>query len=162
MNREQPAGSWAVAVTFMVALMLVILPLPDWAVSWRPAWVTMVLIYWCLAVPQKVGMGVAWILGIMLDVMTGTLLGLHALSLTLTAFLTNRIYLQIRVRPLWQQSITVLILVLFASGLDLWMKGIAGLPTVDDSILLPALTSALLWPWVFVLLRDIRRRFKVN
>lgn len=160
-HQHAPQGGWAVAMTFVVALMLVILPLPDWASPWRPAWLSMVLIYWCMATPQKVGLGFGWMLGLMVDVLTGTLLGQHALALSIVAYLTERFHLQLRVRAVWQQGITVFFLVLMAESLALWVKGIQGLPTAEDRVLWPALTSTLMWPWVFVILRDIRRKYDV-
>jgi rod shape-determining protein MreD len=51
---------WIIALSLVIALMLTALPLPEWAVNWRPAWVAMVLIYWCMALPERVGIGVRW------------------------------------------------------------------------------------------------------
>ncbi len=155
-------GGWTITTSFLVAFMLTALPLPDWAEPWRPAWVTLVLIYWCLAVPQRVGVGVGWVLGLFLDVMTGTLLGQHALGLALVAYLAVKFHLRVRAVPLWHQGISVFLLVLLERSLALWVKGIQGLPAQDSLVWVPALVSAVLWPWVFVILRDIRRRYKVS
>src|SRR5690606_27167374 len=87
MKPEHNAG-WAIILSFAVAFMLTAVPLPEWAASWRPAWVAMVLIYWCMALPERVGIGAAWCLGLLLDVQQGTLLGQHALGLALIAWLT--------------------------------------------------------------------------
>lgn len=162
MRRDERHGGWAIVGTFVAALMLTALPLPDWAEGWRPAWVTMVLIYWCLAAPQKMGMGGAFALGLLLDVMTGTLLGQNAFALVLVAYLCHKFYLQVRVRPPWQQGITVFILVAMVKILSLWTKGVQGLPTQDYAVLWPAITSTVLWPWVFVILRDLRRKYQVR
>ena len=154
-------GSLTIAASFLVALMLTALPLPQWAEPWRPAWVTLVLIYWCLAVPQRVGVGVGWVLGLLLDVMTGTLLGQHALSLSLVAFLALKLHLRVRVLPPWQQGISVFLLVVLDRALSLWVTGIQGMPTEAKAIWAPAATSTLLWPWLYVILRDVRRRYQV-
>ena len=69
------------AMSFVVSLMLTALPMPEWASLWRPAWVALVLIYWCMALPARSGVLVGWSVGLLLDVMTGTLLGQHALAL---------------------------------------------------------------------------------
>ena len=157
-----PRGLLAIATSFVVAFLLTALPLPQWAEPWRPAWVTLVLIYWCLAVPQRVGVLVGWTLGLLLDAMTGTLLGQHALSLSLVAFLSLRLHLRVRVLPVWQQGLTVFLLVVLDRALSLWVTGIQGMPTQALSIWAPAVTSTLLWPWLFVVLRDVRRRYQVS
>jgi rod shape-determining protein MreD len=151
-----------ILVVFLTALGLTVMPLPDWAKDFRPQWVPLVLIYWCLALPQRVGVGTAWTLGIGEDVITGTLLGQHALGLSLTAFLTLRLHQRIRIFPLWQQSITVLVLLLVERLLSLWVIGATGQPTPSLWYWTPTLVSMLLWPWVFIVLRDVRRRFAVT
>ncbi len=78
-------GGIVIILTLLMALILTILPLPDWAQMLRPQWYTLVLIYWVLALPLRVGVGIGWLVGIQVDVMTGTLLGQHALSLALIA-----------------------------------------------------------------------------
>ena len=161
MTPSRYRGATTIGASFLVALMLTALPLPQWAEPWRPAWVTLVLIYWCLAVPQRVGVGVGWALGLLLDVMTGTLLGQHALSLSLVAFLALRLHLRVRVLPAWQQGISVFLLVVLDRALSLWVTGIQGMPTEAKAIWAPAATSTLLWPWLFVILRDVRRRYQV-
>ena len=57
-------GSWIIFFSFIVAFMLTAMPLPEWASNWRPMWVTMVLVYWCMALPTKVGIGIAWTAGL--------------------------------------------------------------------------------------------------
>ena len=161
MTPSRYRGAATIATSFLAALMLTALPLPQWAEPWRPAWVTLVLIYWCLAVPQRVGVGVGWALGLLLDVMTGTLLGQHALSLSLVAFLALRLHLRVRVLPAWQQGISVFLLVVLDRALSLWVTGIQGMPTEAKAIWAPAATSTLLWPWLYVILRDVRRRYQV-
>ena len=104
-------GTVTIAVSFLVALMLTALPLPHWAEPWRPAWVTLVLAYWVLALPHRVGVGVGWGLGLLLDVLTGALLGQHALSLSLVAFLALRLHQRLRVLSPWEQGVSIFLLV---------------------------------------------------
>lgn len=155
-------GGWIIAFTFVVALMLTMLPLPDWAALYRPEWVAMVLIYWCLALPDRVGVGIGWSAGLLLDVVKGALLGQHALALALVAYLTLHLHQRVRVFPLWQQSLFVLLMVALNQLLVLWVKGIIGLQPGSWLYWLPSLTSMLLWPWVFLILRDLRRSFLVR
>lgn len=162
MSLARRQNGWAILATFVVAVMLTLLPLPEWAERFRPEWVAMVLIYWCMALPERVNIGIGWLAGLFLDVARGALLGQHALALTLVAYLTVRLHRRLRVFPLWQQSLAVLMLVACAQLLVLWVKGIIGQSPGDWSYWLPAFTSMLLWPWMFLILRDLRRHFRVT
>ncbi len=153
---------WAVvAATFVVALMLTALPLPDWAAPWRPAWAALVLVYWCMAVPEKIGVMAGWCVGILLDVLTGTLLGQHALALAVTAFAAHKLHRRVRVLPIWQQAISVFGLMLFYQVLVLWVSGVQGQPVPLFGYWTSPLISMALWPWLYIILRDLRRRYRV-
>jgi rod shape-determining protein MreD len=155
-------GGWVITTSIVVALMLTILPLPNWAQSYRPEWAALVVLYWCMALPERVGVGIAWIVGILLDVLKGSLLGQHALGLAVIAYLAISLHQRIRVYPLSQQALTILMLLALFQLLVLWFDGITGQPAKDWSYWMPSITSMILWPWVFVILRDLRRRFKVT
>ncbi len=162
MTLARHQGGMIIAITFIIALLLTVLPMPEWAQPYRPPWYTLVLIYWIIALPQRVGVGIAWLLGISVDVATGTLLGQHALGLALIAFISLKLYQRIRLFPLWQQSLSVLALLLLERILALWVMGAAGWDTPSWNYWLPPLTGMLLWSWVYLILRDVRRRFRVN
>ncbi|MCP5149441.1 MAG: rod shape-determining protein MreD [Chromatiales bacterium] len=147
--------------TLLLALALTALPVPPWAAIWRPAWVALVLIYWCMAVPSRIGVLAAWTVGLLLDVLSGTLLGQHALGLALVAYVTHETHRRVRVLPLWQQAVSVFVLVFVYQMLLLWINGIQGLPVVASAYWTAPLVSTLLWPWVFVVLRDVRRKYRI-
>ncbi len=153
---------WVILFTMFVALLLTAVPLPDWITAWRPAWAVMVVIYWSMALPQRVSVGTAWILGILLDVLQGSLLGQHAIGLIFVAYVTAKTHLQIRQHPLYQQSLFIGLLVALYLCLLIWVNGIIGRPPNTWSFLTPVMTSMLLWPWLFIILRDVRRRAKVT
>jgi len=155
------AGYTAIALSFLVALMLTALPMPAWAALWRPAWVALVLIYWCMAAPSYTGVIMGWALGLFLDVLAGTLLGQHALALAVVAFVAHHFHRQVRVLPIWQQSVSVFGLVFLYQALILWITGIQGLPVLASAYWSAPLVSMLLWPWIFIVLRDVRRRYQV-
>lgn len=155
-------GSWVIVLTFVAAFLLDAMPLPDWAVDARPLWVALVLIYWCMALPERIGIGIAWVLGLLLDVMQGTLLGHYALGLVVVAYVTVQTHRGVRVFPLLQQAVLVGFLLLFYLLLSLWVRGIVGLPPEKWSYWLPAVTSMVLWPWIFIILRDLRRKYNVS
>lgn len=161
MIHKQHNAGWVIVASFIIALMLTAMPLPDWAISWRPAWVAMVLIYWCMALPERVGIGIAWCMGLLLDVQQGTVLGQHALGLAIIAYITVKSHQRIRVFPLTQQAVLVCFYLLVLEFLTLWIQGLMGTPPQHWTFWMPAVTSMLLWPWLFIILRDVRRKCHV-
>ncbi|MFQ5994618.1 MAG: rod shape-determining protein MreD [Acidiferrobacterales bacterium] len=161
-QRRSLSGGIAITITFVVAFLLSLLPGPEWAERFRPDWVGLVLIYWCVATPQRVGIGIGWLAGLSLDLLYGSLLGQHALTLALIAYIAHRLHPQIRMFPPWQQAVTVLVLLLLNQVLVLWVNGIIG----QASTLWPNWTASIvgmvIWPLVFVILRDVQRRAQLD
>lgn len=155
-------GGLVVLLSLCIAMMLMILPLPDWARPFRPQWVTLILIYWVLVIPHGIGVGIGFLVGIAVDVLTGTLLGQHALGFSVATYATIKLHQRVRVFPLWQQSLVVLLLLLSEHLIALWVIGATHeQPPGLVYWIVPPL-GALLWPWLFLLMSDIRRRFRVQ
>ena len=154
-------GGSVIFITLLVALLLTNLPLPDSLRFARPDWVLLVLIYWTMALPHRVGVGIAWLLGLFTDVLTGTLLGQHALAYSIVIFLTIKLHQRLRLHPLWQQSLSILTLLALSQLLLLWINGMIGRPVHTWMYWLPSLLGALLWPIIFPILRGLRRSFRV-
>lgn len=148
----------AVALSLVVAFALTSVPLPEWASPWRPAWVAIVVIYWCLAIPERIGVLFAWTTGLLLDVQHGAILGQHALGLAFVAYVSVLYHQQVRVFPLVQQSLVVGSLVFIYLGGMLLTYNFLGSRPYSSLYLLGAVTSALLWPWAYIVLRDVRRK----
>ncbi len=148
-----------IALSVAVALVLTIIPLPEWGEALRPAWVALVVFYWVLALPERFNVGWAWLIGLLLDALTGSLLGTHALALLLVAVLANRWHLKMRMYPPWQQSLGVGLALVLYSVLLFWIGGIAGHLTRPVVRFVPVAVSALIWPWVYAVLRHVRQRF---
>lgn len=154
-------GSWVILVSFIIALLLTTIPLPGLLTDWRPAWVAMMLIYWCIVLPERVGIGIAWVLGLILDVYTGALLGQNALGLSVVAYLTLRLHKQLRVFPPLQQAVPICVCLLLLQFFTLWIRGIIGVPPQHWSFWAPVASSMLLWPVFFSIMRGVRRRYNV-
>lgn len=148
--------------TLIVALMLQMWPLPQWLEYARPEWVVLAMLYWALAMPERVGVTVAWVVGLFLDVSQGAIIGQHAVGLVIIVFVINTQYQRIRVFSLAQQALVVLLLLLIKQLLVLWVSGMVGQAPDIGLYFLPALTGAIVWPWVFIVLRDLRRRFTIS
>jgi rod shape-determining protein MreD len=115
-----------------------------------------------LALPHRVGMTTAWLLGLAADVLYGSLLGQNALALSLIAFLVLTLQQRLRVAPLWNQSLVLLIIFGLAQLVQLWLNVLVGNRPSTLLFLLPVAISALCWPWVSVALRGLRLRFAVS
>ncbi len=158
----RPRGGIIIIITFVVALALTILPLPEWLVAFRPEWVALTLIYWSMALPQRVGVISGFGLGLLLDTLKGAVLGQHALALAIIAYLAHKVHQQVRVYPMWQQALSIMGLLLLYQLLVMWVNGIIGVKSLSWLYWLPSLSSTLLWPWLYLILRDIRRQFGVK
>lgn len=143
---------------FLLALLLTILPLPDGVRLLRPQWAVLVLIFWIMAAPHRFGILTAWCLGIAVDLLLNSLLGLHALSFSIIAFIMLRLHKQFRLFPLWQQSAIVLALLLLERFITVWTSGFTGQPAPSGLHWLAPFVGALLWPWTHIVLRDLQRR----
>lgn len=153
---------WPVALTLVAALALTIVPIPDALQPARPEWVALTLLYWIMAFPSRVGILTAFVTGLLLDTLLGQLLGQNALALAVVAYIVLQVHPRLRVYPIWQQMIVVALLIGVFKLLALWPQGIIGLPPGTLAYWLPVITSALLWPLVFTLLRDMRRRWLLH
>ena len=145
-------------LSLLVALVLMILPLPDWAQIYRPNWMALVMIYWSMALPKRVGLWFAFLCGIILDTSLGTLLGQHTLALVLIIAINMNFYQRIRVLALAQQAIYVFVLLLINQVVVAWVEGFLGRSTPLLAFFGAPFIGMLIWPWVFVVLRDIRRK----
>jgi len=159
---EEARGSRYIVISLIIAMALTILPLPESVSSYRPEWVALVLLYWIMALPHRIGINIAWILGISLDVLKGALLGQHALAMVILAFLMLNLSMRIRVYPFWQQSVMVGIILFIYHALLLWIYDMTGTVEFTWAYWSPVLLGALLWPWIFIMLRDVRRRHQVR
>jgi rod shape-determining protein MreD len=133
--------------SFFIALLLNSVPLTPVLALFYPLWLPLVLIYWVMVLPEHVHLTLAWMLGLIVDVLHGNYLGEHSLLLCIIAFLAYRFHLRFRMFPLPQQVLFVLVLLSIYQGLFIWMQACLGLiVNLHWMWLPPLLISALLWP----------------
>jgi rod shape-determining protein MreD len=159
---EGPHGYWVIAASFLAALVLAIVPLPEGLLWGRPEWPALFLIYWTIALPYRVGTITGALLGLGLDVLEGAVLGQNALALVMVALLSMALYQRLRVFSLWQQAGVVFVLVGINQMVCQWVQNLEGVVNPSLVFLLPACSSALLWPVVLYSLRGLRRRYRVH
>jgi len=144
----------AVAVSLFVAL----LPMPLWLAVLKPTMLALVLCYFALEEPEIAGLGHAFLLGLVADILYGGLLGEHALRMVILVYLTLRFRHRLRFFPVWQQAGAVFALLLNDRVLDLWIRLLGGAPWPPLPFWLAPLSGMLAWPWVFLLLDSLRLR----
>nr|WP_163502764.1 rod shape-determining protein MreD [Halomonas socia] len=154
-------GTLLIWLSLLLALCLQVMPLADVWLIWRPDWLGLMLIYWCVVMPQRVGVLHGFVLGLLLDLIEGTPLGQNALTLSLLAFLCALVYQRLRAYSLLQQAVLVFMLLGIVQLIEQWLRTIVGPFSIHLAFLLPSLIGALLWPWLFTLFQMLRRRLGI-
>lgn len=142
-------------LTLMMAMCLNILPIPVFLKSLNPDWVLLTLIYWTIAMPERVGIFNAWFVGIFVDVLTGRLLGLHGLAYILVSYSCLIFYKRLRQYPVAQQALFVFFCLLLSQILVFWIERIQG-TEYNYEFWWPVFTGTLCWPLVYFTARFIR------
>jgi rod shape-determining protein MreD len=155
-------GGWVIVLTLLLGFALDMIRLPASLAAFGPEWLALTLIYWSMALPHRVGVGTAWLMGLLVDAVRGVVLGQYALGLAVVVYMTLKVHRQVRVLPLWQQALSIMLFLLVERLLVFWINGAVGYPSRDWWFLAPLLGSALLWPILFIVLRDLRRYFGVR
>ncbi|TQV75382.1 rod shape-determining protein MreD [Aliikangiella marina] len=158
-GQAESKGTVAIVVSLFVAMLMNTIPFPDLVTLFKPDWVAMVLVYWVMALPNRVGVFSGFLLGLFVDVLEGSLLGINALSLAVVAFLIQMLYHRLRLFPRWKQAINVAVIVGIHRLLVVILSGLVEPVSTGISYWFPLVAVAIFWPWVFIILRDVRRRF---
>lgn len=151
---------WPVWCILLLALVAELLPLPDFAQPLRPAFTTMTMIYWALMWPGRFGVFSAFMLGLLIDIGHGSLLGQHALTLSVVTYLVLRLHLQLRVFPLWQLTLAVFALAFLEAFLLLWIDGAIGRATLGPQRWGPVFAAAVFWPVLMAVMDRVRERLE--
>jgi rod shape-determining protein MreD len=162
MRVQGPDGALFIAATFFLAVFLAVLPLPEWAAPWRPSWVMMVLVYWSMVLPERVGVGSGWLIGLLLDALHGTPLGQNAAVLAIAAYVTAKNYRRLQLFPVVQQALWMGLILSVNALLTWWVRGIRGLDTEPGYYWLSVLSSMAIWPWVYLVLGEARQRYAAS
>jgi len=150
------------AGSFLLAALLAVVRLPEWLQWARPEWVALTLLYWCIALPHRIGIFTALLLGVLMDALEGAVLGQNAFSLTVLALCASLVYQRLRVFSLWQQCAVVFVVIGLHQLVGQWVQNLEGSGAGSLLFLLPAVSSALLWPVMLQVLRSVRRYYRIS
>jgi len=138
--------NWFVpALSLLLTVALALVPLPRMIEAFRPDWVAVVLLYWSLTAPRRFSLLTAFWMGIVLDTLSGSLLGQHALALLVIVYLAERFHLRIRVFPISQLGFSVFALLGLYEFILFWIDGVAGRTVPLMERWAPPLTGTLVW-----------------
>lgn len=165
MRSHQGSGKFKTTVlitfTFLIAILLAILPLPIWADWFRPAWVALTIIYWAFALPFRFKLGAAWIIGLFMDLIQGTLLGEHALIFTVIAYLVIKFQKRMATFSILQRTLIVFSLILLNQLFFFLIQGLTGPLAITWRYWITPFITGLFWPWVYNILKSCQRRFRI-
>lgn len=136
-----------ILTTSIIALVLTIAPLPTWGAIVRPAFLVLTVIYWSIMIP-RVGLLLAFVGGLAIDVFQGSLLGEHALALAFVSYLGIRLNLLVRAKPLFEQSLFVFAALMVYEFLLWVIDGWSGHPLSTPARWVHTLTGGLIWPLI--------------
>jgi rod shape-determining protein MreD len=158
-SRDDHVVRWPLFASGLVALVLGLVPLPGWLDVLRPDFLALVVFYWAIHLPRAGRLWFGWTAGLALDVFRGVVLGQFALAMTLIGAAGIYLHLRIRAYPIWHQAGTVFA-ALFLYHLTLWIvDGWSGHPVTGSARWVPAITGALVWPFVSGILNKLHHRF---
>ena len=153
---RSPRSQWLLPLSVLAALLLGLLPLPDLLQPLRPYWLALVVAYWVIESPNRVGLGFAFFIGLVADLSFGSLFGEQALRLVVMAFILQRFRARLRFFPLSQQAIAIGGLLLNDRIVTAAIHIALGQPTLPAAFWIAPLAGMLLWAPVFLLLDAVR------
>ncbi|HQZ88080.1 MAG TPA: rod shape-determining protein MreD [Gammaproteobacteria bacterium] len=145
-------------VTFILAWVLMILPVPNGWHRFGPEWLTLVVIYWIFVQPQLVGIATAWCVGLVMDSLYGGVLGQYALSLMTVAFFARFLRYRIRLIPAWQEWLAIFSLLGVGECVLFLVQWMLGRPDKTMYYLVPVLSSVVGWPLIRRLINFYERK----
>jgi len=156
--RRSKKNVWVFPVaTLVLALILSVFPLPGTIEMFRPDWVAMILLYWSFVAPHRFGLMTAMLLGIVLDTLTGSLLGQHALALLIIVYLCQRFHFRIRAFPASQVILIAIVLLGLYEFVLFWVDGVAGRTVPVAERWAPVVSGGVLWLSVLMALERTRK-----
>ena len=161
MNKQRLSLWWFFG-TLVFALLAMLVPLPGVLEPFKPYWPALVLLYWALESDGRVTLGLAFVVGLGADLLNGVVLGEQALRLCALVFIALRFRARLRFFPIWQQTLAVLALLINDRILLMIVRVLAGDSLPPASWWISPFIGAALWPFLFLLLDDLRARLRIQ
>lgn len=147
-------------LSLLLALVLAITPLPDWCEPFRPDWALLVLVFWTMNTPERVNIGLAWVMGLIIDLAMGSSLGGHALAFSIAIYLVALHFRKLRTFAMLQQMLVVALLTLLTRLLVFWVAYVVENAHFNAHLLWGIVINMVLWPWLALFLRRWQEPFR--
>ncbi|PTC05789.1 rod shape-determining protein MreD [Vibrio mediterranei] len=151
-----------ISVSLIVALILQTIPWPGVLDFVRPSWLFLVLGYWVLALPHRVNVGTALIVGLTWDLLVGSTLGIRGMMMSIVIYIVALNFLVLRNMALWQQATIMALISMLLEVFIFFGEYLIQDVTFNPMSLWSGLINCILWPWMFLLLRRVRRHWHVR
>ena len=148
-----PVRPGFIALTLVAALLLNLLPWSGYGLWLKPDFVALVVLYWCIEAPRKIGFLAAWLLGLTMDVADGTLFGQHALAYTILAYAGIVLHRRVRMFAITPQVLHVIPLLLMNDFIVLLIRMLAGAEFPGFQYYIGSFVGGALWPVLGALFR---------
>lgn len=159
-------GGWVILLSLVIAMIFAVFRLPDGSPEWlgilRPGWVLLVLFFWVMELPQRIGLVSAWIIGLLMDGLLGQPLGLNGFLFAGFTYVTWRFFERLRMYSVIQQCGVLMCLVMLAELIRAWVMNLVHDQPISPALLGTVFMSALLWPFIYLLLMRIRTHLRVE
>ena len=148
-----PAKGWFIILSLLVGLLLNLLPINEPLLILRPDFVALVLLFWGAHQPQRVGMSVAFVMGLLMDVVNSSMFGQHALAYSVMIFIVLLLRRRIHLFGLLKQAPQIGLLLLFTQFIMLLTELLKRADFPGWHYFLASFTGMLLWPLISLLLK---------
>jgi rod shape-determining protein MreD len=159
-------GGWLILLSLGVAMLLAIVHLPESWPQWlgwlRPAWISLVVFFWVMELPHRLGLISAWMIGLVVDVLYADPLGLNGALLAAITYVAWRFYERLRMYSVFQQCGVVFLLILGSEAVRMFVGDVAANRGWSWAVVGPALISILVWPFLYLTLQRFRVQFRVE
>ncbi len=155
MRLNNHVSYFRIILTLALAMCLRVVPLSEEMALLNPDWVLLVLVYWALNLPERVGIFHAWTFGLLTDVLTGRLLGQYALAYSLIIYMCLKFHNRLRQFPFFQQGLFIFFCLLLSQLLLFFIKNLQHPAQLHASFWLPVFTGTICWPLVYGLMRFV-------
>lgn len=156
MNSYFTSERCAIWLSIFIALLLQIMPWPREMHLFRPNWALLVVTYWALVLPHRINISTAFIVGFLVDMLSGSTLGVRSFAFSLIAYLVAFKFQILRNLALWQQAVMVVLFSLLTHLAVFWSAFLTTEVSLRPVLFWNSLIDGILWPWVFLLLDKVR------
>ena len=151
-----PTTGWLIFFSLIFALLLNFLPLQGIFLALRPDFMALTILYWCINQPQRVGMSIAFIMGILIDVSNISILGQHAMAYCVIAYIALTTHRRLRIFNPFQQAPQIALILIFMQLIILLTGLLSGAEFPGWIFFLASATGMLTWPLISFILGILR------